>query len=97
MVDASIQCVYVRDFPDMYVAFEVELELDVKEGDYHYDEWNQCYLWICVCCEGDLSCGLDNWKVNSIEPYNKKSAHANSLLDALVPYIPYDQLDKVAP
>ena len=38
MVDASVQRVYVRDLPRMRVAFEVGLvlELDVKEGDYHY-------------------------------------------------------------
>ncbi len=36
MVDALVQRVYVRDLPGMRVAFEVglELELDVKEGDY---------------------------------------------------------------
>lgn len=98
MVDALVQRVYVRDLPGMRVAFEVglELELDVKEGDYHYDECNQCYPWIRIYCEGDLSCGLDDWEIDHIEPYNKKNAPANSLSDALVPYIPYDQLDKVA-
>lgn len=98
MVDASVQRVYVRDLPGMRVAFEVglELELDVKEGDYHYDECDQCYPWIRLYCEGDLSCGLDDWTINKIEPYNKHNAPANSLSDALVPYIPYDQLDKVA-
>lgn len=98
MVDASVHRVYVRDLPGMRVAFEVglELELDVKEGDYHYDECDQCYPWIRLYCEGDLSCGLDDWAINNIEPYNKKNALANSLSDALVPYIPHDQLDKVA-
>lgn len=74
MVDASVHRVYVRDLPGMRVAFEVglELELDVKEGDYHYDECDQCYPWIRLYCEGDLSCGLDDWAINNIEPYNKK-------------------------
>ena len=98
MIDATIQRVYVRDLPGMRVAFEVglELEIDVKEGDYHYDESNQCYPWIRIYCEGDLSCGLDDWEIKRIEPYSQKNAPANSLSDALVPYIPYDQLDKVA-
>jgi len=62
MIDATIERVYVRDLPEMRVAFEVgmQLEIDVKEGDYHYDESDQCYPWIRIYCEGDLSCGLDD-------------------------------------
>ena len=98
MVDATIERVYVRDLPGMRVAFEVgmQLEIDVKEGDYHYDEGDQCYPWIRIYCEGDLSCGLDDWEIKRVEPYSKKSAPPNSLSDALVPFIPYDQLDRVA-
>lgn len=98
MIDATIERVYVRNLPKMRVAFEVgmQLEIDVKEGDYHYDESDQCYPWIRIYCEGDLSCGLDDWEIIRVEPYSKKSAPPNSLSDALVPYIPYDQLDKVA-
>lgn len=35
MVDATIELVYVRDLPEMRVAFEfgMQLEIDVKEGD----------------------------------------------------------------
>ncbi len=98
MIDATIQRVYVRDLPGMRVAFEVglELETDVKEGDHRYDESGQCYPWIRIYCEGDLSCGLADWEIKRIEPYSQKNAPANSLSDALVPYISYDQLDKVA-
>ena len=62
MVGASVQPVYVRDLLGMRVTFEVgpELELYVKEGDYHYDE-------------GDLSCGPDDWTINKIEPYSKNN------------------------
>ena len=89
---------YVRDLPEKRVAFEVgmQLEIDVKEGDYHYDESDQCYPWIRIYCEGNLSCGLDDWEIIRVEPYSKKSAPPNSLSDALVPYIPYEQLDEVA-
>lgn len=98
MTDATIQRVYVHDLPGMRVAFEIglELELEIQEGDYHYDEYDQCCPWIRVYCEGDLSCGLDDWKIDRIEPYDKKYAVPNSLSDALVPIIPYDQLDKAA-
>ena len=71
-------------------------KIDVKEGDYHYDESDQCYPWIRVYCEGNLACGLDDWEIIRVEPYSKKRAPPNSLSDALVPFIPYDQLDKVA-
>ena len=56
-VDATIQRVYVQDLPGMRVAFDVglELELTVKEGDYHYDNYDQCYPWVRISCEGDLS------------------------------------------
>lgn len=98
MMDATIERVYVRDLPGMRVAFEVgmQLEIDVKEGDYHYDESDQCYPWIRFYCEGDLSCRLDDWEIIRVEPYSKKSAPPNSLSDALVTFIPYDQLDRVA-
>lgn len=40
IIDATIERVYAQDLPEMRVAFEVgmQLEIDVKEGDYHYDE-----------------------------------------------------------
>ena len=43
LVDATIQRVYVEDLPGMRVKFDVglELELEVKEHDYHYDESDQ--------------------------------------------------------
>jgi len=46
LVDANIQRVYVQDLPGTRVAFDVgmELDLEVKEGDYHYDESAQCQL-----------------------------------------------------
>jgi len=95
LVDASIQRVYVQDLPGMRVAFDVgiDLELTVKEGDYHYDDYDQCYPWIRVSCEGDLSDELDSWIIKRIKPYNPKSAPQDSLSDTLVPYIPYDHLE----
>lgn len=97
-VDATIQRVYVQDLPEMRVSFDVglELELTVKEGDYHYDNYDQCFPWIRVSCEGDLVDGLNTWEIKHIEPYSAKSAPPNSLSDALVPYIPYDRLEAEA-
>ncbi len=98
MTDAHIERVYVHDLPGMIVSFDVglELEIEIKEGDHHYDESDTCYPWIRVSCEGDLSCGLDDWRILRIEPYSKKNAPPNSLSDALVPYIPFDRLEAEA-
>lgn len=98
LVDATIQRVYVQDLPGMRVAFDVglELELIVKEGDYHYDNYDQCFPWVRISCEGDLSDGLDSWSIKEVTPYNPKSAPPNSLSDALVPYIPYERLEEEA-
>lgn len=98
LVDATVQRVYVADLPGMKVKFDVgfELELAVKEKDYHYDESDQCFPWIRISCEGDLECGLDDWKIKSIVPYKAQNAPMNSISDALVPYIAPEQLEEVA-
>lgn len=96
--DATIERVYVSDLPGMKVAFDVRVELEVliKEDDYHYDETDIKYPWIRISCEGDLSKALDDWKIKNVEPFDKKNAPFNSLSDALVPYIKHDDLDKAA-
>lgn len=96
--DATIERVYVSDLPGMKVAFDVGLELEVliKENDYHYDETDVNYLWIRISCEGDLSKALDDWRITNVEPFYKKNAPFNSLSDSLVPYIKHDDLEKAA-
>lgn len=96
--DATIQRVYVSDLPNMQLAFDVGLELEVviKEDDYHYDETDVTYPWIRISCRGDLSKALDDWKITNIEPFDKKDAPFNSLSDALVPYIKHDGLETAA-
>ena len=96
--DATIERVYVSDLPGMKVAFDVGLQLEVliKEDDYHYDETDVNYPWIRISCEGDLSKALDDWIIINVEPFDKKNAPFNSLSDALVPYIKHDDLEKAA-
>lgn len=93
MIDGRIERVYVEDRPEMRVAFDVGFEVDLylKEGDYHYDESEEKSIWLRIPCEGDLSCGLDDWTFNEagIRLYNPQKAPANSLSDSLVPFIPY--------
>ena len=96
--DATIERVYVSDLPGMKVGFDVGLELEIliKEDNYHYDETDVNYPWIRISCEGDLSKALDDWKITNIESFDKKNAPFNSLSDALVPYIKHDELEKAA-
>lgn len=96
--DVTIKRVYVSDLPGMKVAFDVGLELEVliKEDDYHYDETDVKYPWIRISCEGNLSKALDDWRITNVEPFDKKNAQFNSLSDALVPYIKHDDLEKAA-
>lgn len=98
MVDGRIERVYVEDRPEMRVAFDVgfEVDLEIQEGDYHYDEAEEKSIWLRIPCEGDLSCGLDDWTLdeNNIRLYSPQKTPANSLSDSLVPFIPHDQLDK---
>lgn len=98
LMDATIQRVYVQDLPGMKIAFDVAMELtiEIRERDYHYDESDECTPWIRISCEGDLSCGLDDWSVVRVMPYNPSNRQPNSLSDALVPIITYNQLETVA-
>ncbi len=98
MVDGRVERVYVEDRSEMRVAFDVgfEVDLDIREGDYHYDEAEEKSIWFRSPCEGDLSCAMDDWTLDksNIRLYSPQKAPANSLSDSLVPFIPHDQLDK---
>lgn len=96
--DVTIQRVYVRDLPGTKVAFEVGVEVDlvVHERSSRNDEYDECFPWLKIYCDGDLAKGLSDWQIYNVEPYSKKNAPLNSLSDALVPYIPNDRLEEVA-
>lgn len=84
-IDSTIQRVYVSDRPEMKVAFDVgiELDLDVRGVNHRNDESEECFPWIRISCEGNLACGLDDWQITGIEPYNPKNAPYNSLSDTV--------------
>lgn len=99
IVDATIQRVYVTDRPGNEIAFDVGLELEIAvfAADHHNDSEDTCYQWLRISCEGDLADGLDDWRVTNICVYQKNnSLPPNSMSDALVPDIRYDQLEAVA-
>lgn len=93
-----IRRVYVEDLPSSMVKFDVglELELYVREGNYHYDGVDICSPWLRIECEGDLDTGLEDWQIISIREYSKKNFPPNSMSDALVPRIAPNELEDVA-
>lgn len=100
IIETRIRKVYVNDLPKTKVAFDVilEVELVIKEADYHYDESDTCNLWIRVPCEGDLLIHVSDWEINEegVEQYFKKNLPSSCLSDSLVPYISSCQLEKIA-
>lgn len=97
LVDITFQRVYVTDLPGDRIAFDVGVELEVcvtSEG--RYSESDECFPWLRISCEGDLSSKLDDWEVKNIQPYSKQKMPENSMSDALVPNIKRAQLEDVA-
>ena len=94
----NVKHVWASDLPGMRVKFEVACEVDfsVAEGDYHYDNTFSDSDWLLVCCEGDLSKELKDFKITKVMHYDGKSKGDNPLSDALVPYIRKEKLDSVA-
>lgn len=56
LLDTRINKVYVNDLQGTKIAFDVmlELELEVMEADYHFDESDTSTQWIRVPCTGEL-------------------------------------------
>lgn len=96
--DMEIKFVSINDLPDMKIEFDVvvETEIEVSEGDYHYDDFDQCYQWFSLRCTGDLACSLDDFEIADIIIYSQKNKMPKPLSDALVPYIRSEELDAVA-
>ncbi len=94
MSDMEIKFVWVGDLPGLKIEFDVvvDAEIEVTEGDYHYDDYDICNQWLTVRCAGDLACDLDDFKIVGVTEYQKDRV-SNPLSDALVPYIYKKGLD----
>ncbi len=97
MSDMEIKFVSVGDLPGLKIEFDVvvDAEIEVTEGDYHYDNYDICSQWLTVRCAGDLACNLDDFQIVDIAEYQKNEM-PNPLSDALVPYIYKKDLEKEA-
>lgn len=87
--EIEIQWVSVNDLPDMKIEFDVviDAEIEVTEGDYHYDNLDQLHQWFMLKCTGDLDSNLEDFKVIGISIYNQKNKPIKPLSDSLVPYM----------
>ena len=98
LTDMEIKMASINDLPGMEIEFDVviEAEIEVSEGDYHYDDYDLCNQWFLLSCSGNLEYGLNDFKINGIEVYTQRNKIDKPLSDALVPYIRKDELDSVA-
>jgi hypothetical protein len=98
LTSIEVKFVSVNDQPGLGIEFDVvvEGEIEVTEGDYHYDDYDQCYPWFTLHCTGDLGCDLDDFRITGISPYTQKSQMSKPLSDALVPIIYKEQLEATA-
>jgi len=98
LADMEVKSVSVNDLPDMEIEFNViaEAEIEVSEGDHHYDDYDQCHQWFLLHCTGDLACSLDNFEIAGINTYSQKNKMPKPMSDALVPYISKEELETVA-
>jgi len=96
--DMEVKFVSVDDLPGMKIEFDVivDAEIEVLEGDYHYDDFDQCNQWFLLRCKGDLDVSLDDFEITAISTYSQKSKMPKPLSDALVPVIYKEELDNVA-
>lgn len=96
--EVEVKFVSVKDLPELKIEFDVivDAEIEVTEGDYHYDDYDLLNKWFLLRCSGDLECSLDDFAIREICLYSQKNKNPQPLSDSLVPYIKRDQLDAVA-
>lgn len=96
--DLAVKSVSVDNLPDMAIAFDMvlEVEVDISECNRHNDYSDQCYPWLMLHCRGNLDCNLDDFTVSRVSSYNKKRKLEAPLDDVLVPYITKDKLEEAA-
>lgn len=95
--EIEVKLVSVNDLPDMKIEFDVivDAEIEVAEGDYHYDNFEQCNHWFLLHCSGDLACNLDDFTISSVTEYTSKNKQLKPMSDSLVPIIYKEQLESV--
>lgn len=98
VTDFHIKKMWIDDLPEMEVGIEmaVEADLEVKEADYHYDNYEECSKWFLLKCTGNLNCGLNDFIILSTDIYREKAEPKRPMSNSLVPIISKDKLDDIA-
>ena len=96
--EIEVKFVSVRDLPELKIEFDVivDVEIEVTEGDYHYDDYDLFNKWFLLRCSGDLECCLYDFAIREICLYSQKNKNHQPLSDSLVPFIKREQFDDVA-
>ena len=96
--DVKVEHVWVEDKPGMEIHFDVAVSIwfETREGDYHYDDYDENIVWMMAHCRGDLDKNLDDFEILRVSKYNGKSRAKSPMDDALVPVMNKNQLDDVA-
>ena len=96
--DHSIKYVTTYDKPGSCIDFDIIIDADITLKGYGRRDWetDSTSQWFLISCSGDLSIGLSDFKINSIQSYDIKKHTEKTLSDALVPYTRSDEFDDVA-
>ena len=98
IADVHVEHVWVEDLPGMKISFDVALSvnIEIKDGNHHYDVSEERTFWLMVSCRGDLDMKLEDFEITSVSSYNGKNRVKDPMDDSLVPIIPYFELERVA-
>ena len=77
----------MEDLPGMKISFDVALSvnIEIKDGNHHYDVSEERTFWLMVSCRGDLDKKLEDFEITSVSSYNGKNRVKDPMDDSLVP------------
>ncbi len=82
LTDMEIKMASINDLPGMEIEFDVviDAEIEVSEGDYHYDDYDLCNQWFLLNCKGNLENSLDDFQIMGIEVYTQRNKIEKSFI-----------------
>ena len=75
LADTRVLHTAIYDLPGMRIGFDirVEGEIEVHEGDYHYDDTENPTQWFVLKCTGDLDKNLDVFTILDVSIYDSRA------------------------
>lgn len=94
----KVKTVYTDLCPHNELSFEIatEASIECKEGDYHYDDWQENTEWFSVVGTGNMDDLLNDFQITLVTIYKGKHHSKNALKDTFVPDIRKENLDNIA-